>query len=172
MVGIGFLLVPIVVVVLLVIGSTLFRAAVAVANMVIGPEKPDASLLWDWEAAEDDEEFEEVSRKLQAIPEPGLGQGMIIVLLFGIAELIIGYLLEGMFRLDRARRRGDVEEWLPLHLLGLSISFLVMTSLVSSMLPTTGKRAAVATFFFYLICFLVIGVIVGVIIFVLRSTGP
>ena len=160
------------VLVVLVIGSTFFRAAVAVANKMVGPVKPSASLAWDWEAADDDEEFEEINRKLQAIPEPGLGQGMLIILVVGVVQFVLLFLLEGMFRLDCARRDEDLEDWLPFHLLGFAIGFAVMTGMSASMLPTTGKRAALATFFFYVITLAVAALIVGVIAFVLRSTGP
>jgi hypothetical protein len=169
--GVAIPIVFVAVLVVLVVGSTFFRAAVAVANKVVGPVKPSASLAWDWEAAEDDEEFEEINRKLQAIPEPGLGQGMLIVLVAGLVQFVLLFLMEGVLRLDRARRRGEVEEWLPAYLVGVAIGFAVMTAMTSSMLPTTGRRAALATVFFYVITIAVGALVAGVIAFALSATG-
>jgi hypothetical protein len=170
MAGIGFVLVPIVVVILLIIGSTFFRAAVAVANKLVGPVKPSASLAWDWEAAEDDEELEEINRKLQAIPEPGLGQGMLIVLVVGVVQLLVGFLLGAVVELGRPGR-DDFEDWFPVLLIDTTIGFALMTGMTSSTLPTTGRRAALATFVFYVITTLVVALIVAVIAFVLGSTS-
>ena len=156
------------VLVLLVVGATLFRAAVALANAVLGPQRMDASLAWDWEAAEDEGDFEELRRRARAIPEPGLGQGMLILFAAGMVQLLIGVVTEGLFDLD-GREFGDPDEWLPPHLLGLALGYAVTTGIVSSMLPTTVRRAAVATLFFYLITLLIAGLIVGVIAFVLGS---
>ncbi|HSQ55876.1 MAG TPA: hypothetical protein VLM40_09020 [Gemmata sp.] len=167
--GIGIFLLA--VVVLLLTGATFFRAAVALANKTIGPVKPNASIAWDWEAADDDEEFDEINRKLRAIPEPGLGQGVLVMLVVGVVQVLIAFVLEGVFGLERARRRGDEEGWVLGHLVGIAIGFAVLTGMTASMLPTTGKRAALVAFFFYLVSIAVIAFVVGLIYLVLSSVG-
>jgi hypothetical protein len=166
---IGIPLFLIAVLVVLFVGATLLRAAVALANTTIGPVKLNASIAWDWEAADDDDDLEELTRKSRAIPEPGLGQGMAILLVAGIIHFVIVFVLENVFVRDRDGHRGDLDEWGPPYLLGTALGFAVTTTMVASMLPTTGKRASLATFFFYLICVAVVALIWGVIYFVLGS---
>jgi hypothetical protein len=155
------------VVVVLLVASTLFRAAVALANSTIGPVKPNPSLAWDWEAAEDDEEYKELGRKLKAIPEPGLGQGMLIMLVVGAVQLVVSFVLTALFELDRRGRRDELEEVLPPILLDVAVGFVVLTGLAASMMPTTARRAALAAFYFYVIAVALVALIFGLLYFAL-----
>lgn len=152
--------------VVLLVGSALLRAAVALANSVIGPVKPkNKPIGWDWDAEEDDEE--ETERAAPAIPEPGLAQGMGIIFLTGLAQVALAFVAGIVLDLDDigGRQRGT-PMWLIAQLFGVAVGFLVMIAMLSSMLPATPKRAALATLFFYLLI-LALGVGIWLLLFIL-----
>jgi hypothetical protein len=146
----GILLFLIAVLVVLFVGSALLRAAVALANKTIGPIRPSASVLWDWEAAEEDEEYARPRRGAPAMPEPGIGQGMLIVFLAGLIQLAVTVAVRIVLDLDIERDldRGEVLLFAAFSTL---VGFGVLAGMTASMLPTTGRRAALAALFFYLI---------------------
>lgn len=154
--------------VVLLVGSALLRAAVALANSVIGPVRPkNKPIGWDWDAEEDDEEFAEYERPVRAIPEPGLAQGMGIVFLTALAQVALAFVVGIILDLDDfGGRRGDGPMWVFAHLFGLAVGFLVMLAMLCGMLPTTPKRASVATLFFYLLL-LALGVGIWLLLFIL-----
>jgi hypothetical protein len=133
--AVGILGVFVGILVVMLVGSALLRAAVALANSVIGPVKPrNKPIGWDWDAEEDDEE-EERERSAPAIPEPGLAQGMGIIFLTGLAQLALAFVLGILLDLDGfGPRQRDTPVWLLAQLFGLAIGFLVMLGMLSSML--------------------------------------
>ncbi len=150
-----------VVLVVLFVGSALLHAAVALANRIIGPVSPPIKPIgWDWDAEEDEDEDEE-QRAKPAMPEPGLGQGMVILFLTAVAEFVVGFLLTAVFEGDRWGR-----DWtdtpLPYLLVGAA-GFLVMLWLLAGMLPTTAKRAALATLCFHLIIIIIVALVLGLV---------
>lgn len=161
--GIGIIIFVLAVLLVLFIGSALVRAGVAIANRVIGRVKVEKPIGWDWDAEEDEEDYEELyggGQREEAMPEPGIAQGMVIVLLAALAQLILGFLLA--FVIDPDEFDGGAR--VVAHLIGTAAGFLTMTGLLASMLPTTPKRAALASLFTYLVV-----VVIAVVVFVLLS---
>ena len=163
----GIPLILIGVLVVLFIGSALLRAAVALANKTIGPVRPSPSVLWDWDAAEeDDDDHGRPRRGAEAMPEPGIAQGMLIVMLAGLVQAVVTVAARILFDLDTDIDDGEVLVFIAFSTL---VGFGTMTGMIASMLPTTGKRAALAALFYHLIAIAVVALVVGVIFVVLRS---
>src|SRR5688572_16021961 len=93
--GFGLLLSCFGLVVGLLIGSVVVRAAVALANRMIGPVKTDDFGQWDdWDS--DEEPAYAKSRRRggeKAIPEPGVATGMLVAFVAGIAHLFVSAVL-------------------------------------------------------------------------------
>jgi hypothetical protein len=164
--ALGVPLVLIGVLVVLFIGSALLRAAVALANKTIGPVSPSPSVMWDWDAAEEDDDYGRPRRGADAMPEPGIAQGMLIVFVSSLVQLVVTVAARILFDLDT-----DIDDGEVLLLIAFStlVGFGVLTGMIASMLPTTGKRAALAALFYHLIAIAVLALIGGVIFGVLRS---
>jgi hypothetical protein len=161
----GIVALPLIIVgvlIVLFIASALLRAAVALANATIGRVRPSASVLWDWEAGadEDDDDSDRPRRGTLAMPEPGIGQGMAIVFLAALVQLVATVGVRVLFDIDFEDDLTDLGKVL---FIGFSVlvGFGMTTTMAASMLPTTGRRAALAAAYFYLIC-LAIAAVVGV----------
>jgi hypothetical protein len=163
--GVGFL-------VALLIGSTVLRAAVSVANRMVGPakaraERADPFADWDWDGDLEDEEPRRRGGE-KAIPEPGLGKGMMIASTIGVLTAAIGIVL-GVFTEATAGELFDGDEETQIALLALftlPLGYVGATLLLTAMLPTTFGRAAVVAFVYHLFA-LILLVVGGGTIFVL-----
>ena len=164
--GIGILIVLLGVLIVLFVGAALLRAAVAMANKAIGPLKPSASALWDWEAGDDD--YDRPRRGTAAMSEPGIGQGMLILFLTALVQLVVTVVVRILFDIDTRYDLDDGEKVLFVAFSTL-VGFGMMTAMIANMLPTTGKRAAVAALFYYLICLLLGATIGGLLYLALGS---
>jgi hypothetical protein len=147
------------VLIILFVGSALLRAAVAMANRVIGPIVPkNTTIGWDWDADDEEEEEELHEASRLAMPEPGISQGMLIVFLALVVNLAVSLFLAAV--LD-TRRPFDWADDPGLHLFATAVGFVAMLGLLAGMLPTRAGRAALATLFFHLILIVLLVMIYG-----------
>jgi len=150
--------------VMLFVASALLRGGIALANRVIGVEKSETIIGWDWDSDEDDQEIAVDSEK-PAIPEPGISRSMVIVFLLLLAEVMIGFVLSVI--LDGPIRGNDTALQVATVLIGGAGGFVTLMGLLAWMLPTTPKRAALATAFTSLIVIAVATLVAGIVAIVL-----
>jgi hypothetical protein len=152
--------------VLLLVGSALLRAAVSLANRTIGPVARKNKILdWDWDAEDDDDDLVEGRGEL-AIPEPGLAQGMLIIFLSALVNFAVTFVLANALDIDRHWNRGDVAGYLGVYLLGVLAGYVAMMGFLAGMLPTRPGRAALAALFFYLLLIVIAALIFGLLFLV------
>lgn len=139
----------------LLVGAALFRAAVALANRSLGPVRRGEPIGWDWDADEDDDPAPAAA----AIPEPSLGRGMSVLFLTALVVLAVLVAVESNFLREFGLRRRTAEQVGLVAL--LAAGFLALASFSALSLPTTFRRAALAALFFYLILAAVVLVAAG-----------
>ncbi|MFO0823503.1 MAG: hypothetical protein U0792_10365 [Gemmataceae bacterium] len=146
------------------LAATLLRAATALANRVIGPIKTEAPITWgDWDSDDDDDEILPKGSDA-AIPEPGLGRGMLIAFLTLLASLFGGGLSRAI--LDRPIFNDDVVQ-LGTLVFGTLSGYLALLALLAGMLPTKPKWAALAALFMFVFLVGLIAFAAGVVYLVL-----
>jgi hypothetical protein len=159
---------------LLMCGALALRAAVAVANRVVGRPEPTRPAWID--SPEDEEnwdawdEAERPRRPKKAIPEPTVGRGMAIAFAAaGVTAMLvvmfagaIGLVVDEFF--DSVN---DDVRAVTLAALGLPLGFAATAALLTPMLPTTFRRAALVSFVYHAIGLVVLGAVGGAIVFVL-----
>lgn len=139
------------------LAATLLRAATSLANRVIGPIKTEPPILWgDWDSDDDDEIV--VKGDERAIPEPGLGRGMFITFLAMVASLVAGYVVRGIIESDELGIFDDDVVLLVAAVLGSLAGFVTLILLLTGMLGTRVKWAALAAFFMF-------AILVGLVVF-------
>ncbi|WP_417381300.1 hypothetical protein [Gimesia sp.] len=138
----------------LLIGAVILRASVSLFNKFAG--------------------FEEDS--YYRVPEPTMLHAMGMLLLITIANGIVGFMfgaIAGTSGLVQVGPQGvDPAGKLLLNLVTLPISFMIFSAILSSMLPTTFKRAMGVVLCQYLIAFalaIVIGFIVFLVVFAMNA---
>lgn len=138
----------------LLIGAVILRASVSLFNKFAG--------------------FEEDSH--YRVPEPTMLHAMGMLLLITIANGIVGFMfgaIAGTSGLVQVGPQGvDPAGKLLLNLVTLPISFMIFSAILSSMLPTTFKRAMGVVLCQYLIAFalaIVIGFIVFLVVFAMNA---
>jgi hypothetical protein len=172
----------------LMIGAAILRGAVSLANACLGPDRSKTS-SYDDEYTDYEGRYDRPSRRYREtnsgglIPEPGLGYGMVIVLVNAFAQFAIGMVMAiGLMAVAGgagggggqgfgAGKRGfgdggggnDALE-LMMNLLSIPVGFIVTSGVLTMMLPTSFGRACLVTLFQYLII-IAIGVVVVVVLF-------
>jgi hypothetical protein len=148
--------------VLLVGGVVIFRAAVTLSNNFLGASPselldPNDEELDEWIG------YRQVQRKIQAIPEPGFGMGMLCVLLQSVVGFLSGLLMRLLFGVAPFDDDGFATDDMMLvsHVLGLVLSFPLSAWILTSVLPTTFGRACLVLLSNYII---LIAIIVGVVV--------
>jgi hypothetical protein len=152
---------------LLMCGALALRAAVAVANRVVGRPEPKRPA---WIDSPDDEEnwdawheADPPPRPKKAIPEPAVGRGMAITLAAGgVTSLLVAVLvlaLEAVFDDPLEPDEGRVA----MAVLTLPLSFVGTALLLTAMLPTTFPRAALVSFAYHAIGLAMVGAVGGAI---------
>jgi hypothetical protein len=148
----------------LLIGAALLRAAVSIANRVSGPlkqERFDPVEDWDWDDEPEDPRPRRTGEK--AIPEPAVPKAMMIASTTGVVNVFIGLVL-AVFA--EALDVGDLDDGPAVVLfvlflvpLGCAATALLLTV----MLPTTFWRAALVSFVQYalVIVFALVAVAAG-----------
>jgi hypothetical protein len=145
--------------ILLFVGSALLRAAAVLANKTIGPVRREEPIGWDWDADEDDED--PLPSEGWAIPEPTSGQGMRILFLAAVGNLFLGILLQYVLREEFRIRRGlDSSGGLFLMVI---FGFLILSTFIAWLLPTTFRRGALVAFFSYLILLGIVAVVASLV---------
>jgi hypothetical protein len=142
----------------LLIGAVILRAAISIANKVLGPPRQS-----EW-----DDEYDGSARRRRrfgsdgVIPEPGIGKAMLIVLATGFVNFIVSFAIGFAIGAGGAAAQANAQRTQALaQLAGLPVSFLVMSGMLTMMLPTTFPRACLVTVFQFLISLLIVGVIFG-----------
>jgi hypothetical protein len=148
------------------LAATLLRAATALANRVIGPIKTEAPITWgDWDSDDDDEILPEGNDA--AIPEPGLGRGMLIAFLTLLASFVGGGLSRAILDSDLFGLFNDDVVQVGTLVFGTLAGYLAMLGLLSGMLPTKPRWAALAALFMFLILLGLTVFVVGIVYLVL-----
>ncbi|MCE9562971.1 MAG: hypothetical protein K8U57_13085 [Planctomycetes bacterium] len=152
----------------LFIGSALLRAGIGLANRAIGHVKKEGIIGYaDWDS-DDSDEFDVIVRVDTefAIPEPGIFLGMGITFLASLVAVGVAFALSLI--LDGPV---NMQDW-PLQVAGVVIEvaagFVVLMGLLTWMLPTQPKWAALASLFTYLIVIAVGVLIYGLVTIMLR----
>jgi hypothetical protein len=156
--------------VVLVLGSALLRAAVSLANTMIDPRKANPEPVdpfadWDWDGELEDEKPRR-KKKEKAVPEPGMGKGMMIASTLGAATAFVAIVLaifgsvvaEDLFEDDEPARI------FVLVLFTLPFSFIGSALLLAAMLPTTFSRGLLVTFIYYFLTVILLVVVGGTIV--------
>jgi magnesium-transporting ATPase (P-type) len=156
-------------VVALLLGSVMLRTAVRIANRSIGPlkaKRADSFPDWDWDG---DLEDEEPRHPQKAIPEPGLGKGMMIASTLGVVTVFIGIAL-AVFADTVAEDLFEGDEDTQIALLAmftLPLAFVSSTLLLAVMLPTTFWRAALVSFVTHVFALILFAVVVSAVVVLL-----
>jgi hypothetical protein len=173
--GFGLLASCLGLVIALLIGSAVVRGAVSIANWLIGPVKTDDFGQWDDWDSDDEPAYIRKRRRggQKAIPEPGLGTGMLIAFITTIVNLAINLgALVIMMEAFPEFRRADESARLALSILLLPVSFLAMTILIRAILSTTFWRAAAVSFLCYLIVAVTVGLVIGAVYVAWEFSAP
>jgi hypothetical protein len=136
----------------LLIGAVILRAAVSFANKCL-PQP--TSRYYD----DDDDDWETEYRPrprrgsgARAIPEPGMGQAMLIVFVNGIVGFVVSIPINVAMGVGLAGAGGnDPAAQIIASLIQLPIGFLINAGVLTAMLPTTFPRACLVVVFEYLI---------------------
>ena len=149
----------------MVAGAAVVRAAVALANRLIGPVKPparDPVEDWDWDA-EPEEERPRRKSESRAIPEPGVGKGMMIASASNVLTAFVGFVLGAMAEELEPGAMDDGWGALALAVCTLPFGFAALALLLVPMLPTTLLRAAQVSFLYHVIGSLILLAVGGAI---------
>ena len=159
--------------VLLVAGALLRLAATVTGGLVRVTKGKRGDWVdvsrWDWDDWDDGYGPPARPRRERAVPEPGTGMSMAVLLLSGLAGLIgfflTGFLAEGVgFRMSREETK------LAVAVLNLPVAALALTVMLSAWLPTTFWRAAMVVFVFGFIL-LGVGALAGMVVLGFLSLG-
>jgi hypothetical protein len=150
----------------LVLGAALLRAAVSVANAMIDPRKAnpepaDPLADWDWDGEPEDEKPRR--KKEKAVPEPGVGKGMMIASTIGAMTAFVAIVL-AIFASAVADDLFDGDEPAQIFVLvlfTLPFAFVGTALLLTAMLPTTFSRAALVAFIYHFLTLILLVVIGG-----------
>ena len=158
---------------LVLVGAMILRAAVAIANRLTGPPKPDRTESedrfedWDWDGELEDERRRRKPEK--AIPEPGLGKGMMIASTAGVLTVLFGVLLATALDMliDDPFDRDETGQVAALAVFTLPFSYIGTALVLTGMLPTTFSRAALVAFLYHALGLGVLAAVAGTIVLVL-----
>jgi hypothetical protein len=152
----------------LLVGAFLVRAAVAVANLALGPVKEqavDADALADWGRGD---ELESVAPHRyeggRAISMPGCGTAGAIALLTAVLEA--GAFFGLLLVLDLGALADVNDRWprVAIMVASIAFSFIALTPLLTAALPTSIRRAALVAFIHYAIGLFVTLSLTGILI--------
>jgi hypothetical protein len=150
--------------IVLLIGAAILRAAVALANATIGDVAPARDPFDSEFDGDDDRGYRrERRRPTRAVPEPGLGWGMLIVLVVGLVNFLAGIPIRLAFGLPvvGGEEKVPVDKLLVIQAIGLPVGFLVAAWITGLMLPTTFARACLVVLYEYLVVIAIVAVIAG-----------
>ena len=104
-----------------------------------------------------------------SVPEPTFGKAMgitfVTVLVNAVAGFAIGFVFAAAHWHRQRISRGRADSLIP-QLISFPVSLLVMSAMLSAMLPTSFGRAVLVTLCYALIAVLVVGVLVLVVVLV------
>jgi hypothetical protein len=149
----------------LFVAAALLRAAVAIANRVVGTKLTETVVGWEWDSADDEDEVR-VTVGVPPIPEPGVARGMVIVFLAAAANAVSLYVL-GVVLFEGLDAYDDWTAQALAYAVTVLVGFAALVGLLAAMLPTTARRAALAALFAYLILFALAALVAGLVAAVL-----
>jgi hypothetical protein len=143
----------------LLIGAVILRGGVSFANKCLPKESERDDRYWDDEDEDEDEDEDDRPRRSRrrakaAIPEPGVGKAMGIVLVGAIVGFIISIPINLVLGVGLGGPNGGNQDQamsILASLIQLPIGFLVNAGIRTGMLPTTFGRACLVVVFEYLI---------------------
>ena len=155
----------------MVAGAAVLRAAVALANRLIGPVKPARDPVddWDWDAEPEEERPRRKSDE-RTIPEPGVGKGMMIASATNVLTAFVGFVL-GTVADDAGILDEEAGGAIVVGLIALLFGSAGFAVLLVPMLPTTFTRAALVAFMYYLFGLLILLVVGGGVFAAWRLAG-
>lgn len=166
--GFGCILVGLGLLVGLLVGAVIVRAAVSITNKLIGPIRPEqvtTGRIEEWEWDDEPEEEHPRRKKEKAIPEPGVAKAMMIASTAGVTNAFIGLVISVLGEaFDADDPPTEEAAVILLAVFSLPFGFLSLTLILTAMLPTTFWRAALAAFVHYIVA-IVIGIIGGTAIY-------
>lgn len=147
----------------LLIGAAILRGAISLANMCIGGESYESRSSYD----DDDLDYRpRRSASSSKVPEPSLGQAMMIILVTAIVNAVVGFGVGIVVGVAGAGANMDQQSiQIIAQLIGLPVGFLIMSGMLTALLPTSFGRACLVTLFYYLIC-IAIGIAIVAVVFV------
>lgn len=129
--------------------AALLRGAVALTNRMIGSPRTDVVVGWDWDSDDDDEEIV-ITTGGPAVPEPGLGRGVLIALLAAVANTVTLYAV-GVVLYGWLEAYDDWDVQVLVYGTTVALGYAALTALLTKMLPTTVRRAALVSLVVYLL---------------------
>lgn len=143
--------------VVLFVSALLLRAAAATANRIVGPPKEEDDFEFgDWDDWDSDEPTRRRRRQdKSAIPEPGVGKGMLIALASSFATAVAGAVLAAIAEEVIGDVGDEAANAVVIGALATPAGFAVLTLLLAGLLPTTFGRAALTAFFYYLFAIMI-----------------
>jgi hypothetical protein len=149
----------------LLIGAVILRAAVSFANKCLPQtsSRYDDDDYYDWD---DDDRPRSRRRRssTKAIPEPSMGQAMLIVFVNAVVGGGVGFVIG--FVMGAAGLANDRGAMVVMQGMNLVLGFLIAAGILTAMLPTTFPRACLVVLFQYLIV-LAICIVILVPLFIL-----
>jgi hypothetical protein len=147
----------------MLVGAVVLRAAAAIANRLIGPaaerrETVDRLEDWDWDAEPGDPRPEAPAPK-PAVPEPGYGKGMMVASAANAVTAFVGFVCGTLLDESDPGALEDATDAIPLLIVAVPFGFGALSLLLVAVLPTTFRRAALVAFFYYLIGFVLMGTV-------------
>lgn len=161
----------------LAISSAIIRGAVALSNKIRGAKPGTGGSRRRYRDEDDDRDDDRDDRyerdrydryddggEVESIPEPSLGWGMLIALVMGAINFLLGMAVG--FAVVTLFPPNPQNAWVVQVISnGITIpaGFLIMSGVFTGMLPTTFPRAMLVAVMYHVIC-LVIGLVIGVIV--------
>lgn len=155
-----------------VIGSLILRAATWLANKCL---TPSVSTRYDdgYDDDYDDDDWDAYDRPRRrsgrrdtlAIPEPTFGWGMLVVFLLWVVLFVVNYVIRVTIVGGFVRNGPTLIMVLGCNLV---IDYLIASGLFTAMLPTSFPRACLVALFFF-IFLIVVGIIIAIPLVALRG---
>jgi hypothetical protein len=141
----------------LLIATAILRAAINLANGRIGPTTDKVISSKDEDDWADYPLPGERANPTAAIPLPSVGRGMMMMFAVVIVNVIVGAAIQLVVGDEPARRPGRLrgpfdDTTFIARVVTLPACFLIMSGLLTAMLPTTFRRGCLVAGFYFMIC--------------------
>jgi hypothetical protein len=140
-------------------GSVIFRTAVILANRILGVS-PTPELYHEYERLDEWIGYRQIKRPILGIPEPAFSKGMLSILVLVLIDILAGIAVRTVFGVGPFEdyRSGGPSVFM-CHMVGLMLCYPLGAWVLSSILPSSFRRACLVLVTTY---FLIVALIVGV----------